>query len=410
MVRTPFSNRQARQVRTTLIVVSLVLFGPAPTFAQGPVTVASLPEGSGTGQVGILRGDLRLYDSLPSFLVDATGNVIVRDWINGRVQIVGAGGVTTVIAAPAGAPAFFPADMLVLPGGRVALLGGNRLAVFDYTGAEVAARLGIVGRFVGTEADGSIVLERPAGGGYDIVSANLSSLRGAAEMPLDLGRVVVRPTSQGRRWTVQFADRCYGFRDVGANPAGVFRRDSRVFVSSERSVWVLDETGVVVASGELPPDQLGPAPPPPVPAVDTEPILVAEYRDLTVGLDGEVYSMIRRPDAIEIVRWNLSQLQPAPGLASLPNAPPVLETIGARQVTVGQLLSFRVRATDADANPLTFEAQSLPTGATLDSLSGMFTWRPAANQAGTFSIVFRVKDDSCGVDTETVVITVAGLP
>ncbi|MDD4858853.1 MAG: putative Ig domain-containing protein [Dehalococcoidales bacterium] len=74
------------------------------------------------------------------------------------------------------------------------------------------------------------------------------------------------------------------------------------------------------------------------------------------------------------------------------NAPPVLNPIGSRKVTAGELLQFTINATDANSNPLTVSTKSLPPGANFSSATRTFSWMPAREQAGTYNVVFQVTD------------------
>ncbi len=90
------------------------------------------------------------------------------------------------------------------------------------------------------------------------------------------------------------------------------------------------------------------------------------------------------------------------------NQAPVLATIGAKSVTEGQTLQFRVSASDPDATIPSLVAQSLPANATfLDSLNGAgsFTFTPSFTQSGLYSVTFIASDGSLS-DTEVVAISV----
>jgi VCBS repeat-containing protein len=93
------------------------------------------------------------------------------------------------------------------------------------------------------------------------------------------------------------------------------------------------------------------------------------------------------------------------------NQAPVLGAIGNRTVQVGQTLSFTVTATDADfpANGLVLSRSALPTGATFDAGTGVFSWTPTAGQVGDTSLIFTVTDNGSPVlnDSETITISVA---
>ncbi|KPJ75957.1 MAG: hypothetical protein AMJ54_13385, partial [Deltaproteobacteria bacterium SG8_13] len=88
------------------------------------------------------------------------------------------------------------------------------------------------------------------------------------------------------------------------------------------------------------------------------------------------------------------------------NAAPVLLPVGSRQATEGQLLSFQLQAVDADGDALTFLAEGLPKGATLDPQTGVFTWTPALNQSGSHAIELWATDGNAS-SRETVFIEVA---
>lgn len=91
------------------------------------------------------------------------------------------------------------------------------------------------------------------------------------------------------------------------------------------------------------------------------------------------------------------------------NSDPVLNTIGNKTSTVGQLLQFTVSATDPDSDPITLSATNLPTGANFTDNgngTGTFSWTPTANQVGTFQVTFTVSDNRGGTDSVTIQITV----
>src|SRR2546427_12217843 len=84
-------------------------------------SIVTLPEGRGLGEVGVIHGDVRAYDTLPSFAVDAAGNLVVADSVNSRIQIFDrTGALTSVITPddPAELPSF-PSEFVLLPGERI---------------------------------------------------------------------------------------------------------------------------------------------------------------------------------------------------------------------------------------------------------------------------------------------------
>jgi hypothetical protein len=87
------------------------------------------------------------------------------------------------------------------------------------------------------------------------------------------------------------------------------------------------------------------------------------------------------------------------------NRAPVLDEIGARSASEGDLLSFTITATDADDDELTFSAADLPEGATFDTETHTFSWTPRYDQADVYSVRFEVTDGDL-TDYEDVTITI----
>lgn len=79
------------------------------------------------------------------------------------------------------------------------------------------------------------------------------------------------------------------------------------------------------------------------------------------------------------------------------NSPPLLASVADKTVNEGELVLFTAQATDSDVplNRLTYSlAPDAPEGATIDSNTGAFYWRPSEAQGpGTYMITVRVTDD-----------------
>jgi hypothetical protein len=94
------------------------------------------------------------------------------------------------------------------------------------------------------------------------------------------------------------------------------------------------------------------------------------------------------------------------------NAPPVLDSIGDKSVDEENLVTFTAAATDPNVPPqqLTFSLDTgAPPGASIDPLTGEFTWTPTEAQGpGDYPVTVRVTDDGTPVqdDFETITITV----
>jgi len=86
------------------------------------------------------------------------------------------------------------------------------------------------------------------------------------------------------------------------------------------------------------------------------------------------------------------------------NRPPVLGVIGNQSVDENSALAFSLTASDPDGNNLTFSADGLPEGATLDGAN--FVWTPDYNQASDFEVTFRVVDDGTPNLADEVIVTI----
>jgi hypothetical protein len=86
---------------------------------------------------------------------------------------------------------------------------------------------------------------------------------------------------------------------------------------------------------------------------------------------------------------------------------PVLATVGNQMIAEGAPLSFELSASDPDVGQLTFSADGLPSGATLDPTTGAFSWAPTNEQAGIYTLTFRVTDPTGRSAFETITITVS---
>lgn len=93
------------------------------------------------------------------------------------------------------------------------------------------------------------------------------------------------------------------------------------------------------------------------------------------------------------------------------NTPPVLDRLLNRSVKEGELVTFTAKAQDIDVpvNTLRFSLdQPAPVGATIDAITGVFTWAPT--QAGTYDITVRVSDDGVPPLSMFQVITIKVFP
>jgi hypothetical protein len=77
------------------------------------------------------------------------------------------------------------------------------------------------------------------------------------------------------------------------------------------------------------------------------------------------------------------------------NSTPLLSNIPNQSVVEQQFLTFTAVASDSDvpANTLQFSLINAPSGAQINPNSGVFTWTPAAGQAGTYNLTVVVTDN-----------------
>ena len=92
------------------------------------------------------------------------------------------------------------------------------------------------------------------------------------------------------------------------------------------------------------------------------------------------------------------------------NTAPVLDSIGPQGVNMPGTLTFTATATDGDviagvSDTMTFSMTGAPAGASMDSLTGTFSWTPAESQTGTYTMTVRVDDGSGASDSENVTVT-----
>jgi len=87
---------------------------------------------------------------------------------------------------------------------------------------------------------------------------------------------------------------------------------------------------------------------------------------------------------------------------------PIFDSILNRSIAVGDELKFTVKATSLSADAkLAYSAAGLPTGASFDPATRIFTWTPTAQQAGAHTVTFTVND---GVLPESNEVTLTVLP
>lgn len=93
--------------------------------------------------------------------------------------------------------------------------------------------------------------------------------------------------------------------------------------------------------------------------------------------------------------------------AGAANRNPVIESTTALQAVGGELYSYKIKASDADADVLIFDLPVAPEGMTIDPSTGLLAWIPTLNQLGTHDAIVRVKDGYQGFDLHAFSISAA---
>jgi len=79
---------------------------------------------------------------------------------------------------------------------------------------------------------------------------------------------------------------------------------------------------------------------------------------------------------------------------TISNQPPVLVEldIGDRTFEEGTEFTIQLQASDPELDSLTYSASPIPSGATFNTSTGLFTWKPSHTQHGEYTIRFSVTD------------------
>ncbi len=92
------------------------------------------------------------------------------------------------------------------------------------------------------------------------------------------------------------------------------------------------------------------------------------------------------------------------------NQSPILSDIGNKSVKEESTLSFRLSSSDSDrpSQTLRYSMSNAPTGSSINSSTGLFSWTPNITQSGTYDVTFKVTDNGSPAksDSETITITV----
>ena len=89
---------------------------------------------------------------------------------------------------------------------------------------------------------------------------------------------------------------------------------------------------------------------------------------------------------------DLNVFCPAPAVK--PNSAPnlVVTPSGAATVATGSTLTITASATDPDQDPVVLKVDSLPSGSSFDTATGVFSWTPTSGSKGVYTLVINATD------------------
>jgi len=95
--------------------------------------------------------------------------------------------------------------------------------------------------------------------------------------------------------------------------------------------------------------------------------------------------------------------------AVIPNQLPVISCPRDTSLKMGGSLTFAVKASDPDGDPLILSATALPAGAQFTPQTGLFSWTPGSNQSGDHRAAFMAQDSAGGRSENATTIHVLAL-
>jgi len=121
-------------------------------------------------------------------------------------------------------------------------------------------------------------------------------------------------------------------------------------------------------------------------------------QDIVVWVGVSFYHMPRSEDAPHMdVHTNHFQIIPRDWHASNPmqtNAAPQIQNPGSQASTVGDNINLAVQASDSNGDSLTWSAQNLPAGLSINTSTGIITGTPTSSAIGTHNVAVTVSDGS----------------
>ncbi len=150
-------------------------------------------------------------------------------------------------------------------------------------------------------------------------------------------------------------------------------------------------------------------------STDTAPVLPptiqAVYSDGTISYVNVTWDTIDPASYGKAGTFTVSGTVEATAFKAVANVlvverPPVMEALPDFAVDQGKSIHFTINASDPNGDNLVYSANNLPAGASLDPVTGEFSWTPDSSQTGIYKIQFIVSNVSRLTDSRTVSIIV----
>jgi hypothetical protein len=391
------------RVTTLAVVIPVVtaLFAVGEVRADTYRRIAEFQFGHGDHELALIVGDG--MTTAPGIKVGTDGRFVIIDRANDRVLLLDrAGAVKATLEPPPQLGVVLTA--IPLSNGQVLVSWAGRGAAttrYDWDGNVTLSRAWI-GDYVGTERNGHLVftLGRGANVKYAEYDNDLNQLSVSNGRPAGLGS---GEDYRGMTGVTNGSD-CYLL-------SGDFSGDIKFFPGYLLVAGMLlgraDKTTGNVQLWQLPPRQVEP-PLPAYPGAPWPDRVIWLIEDLTIGDDGNFYSLIRTLDHFELVQWDLSGLPTKP--YTKPALPPLrLKAIPDQTARAGKGFILMTGREVGSWGKATFTVTGLPAGATWTpggSQGLIISWNPPGPAAGTYRVTVRVKNGLCQSDEKQFTLTV----
>ncbi len=150
-------------------------------------------------------------------------------------------------------------------------------------------------------------------------------------------------------------------------------------------------------------------------STDTAPVLPptiqAVYSDGTISYVNVTWDTIDPASYGKAGTFTVSGTVEATAFKAVANVlvverPPVMARLPDFTVDQGKSIRFTINASDPNGDNLVYSANNLPLGASLDPVTGEFSWTPDSSQTGIYKVQFIVSNVSRLTDSRTVSIIV----